>query len=143
MRQLLHSGEGHRQLLRACSGANLTPGLLKMSMQLSRDTPQPMRDLAQRLHCDASYVTSMVDGLEQQGIAERRPHPHDRRIKTVVLTEHGANVLGQVNAVLDVPPAAIDVLDPAEQVQLRDLLSRVVAAAQSAEAARASKRSVG
>jgi DNA-binding MarR family transcriptional regulator len=128
MRQLLLAGEGHRQLLRACNGAGLTPGLLKMSMHLSTDTPQPMRDLAQRLQCDASYVTSVVDGLEQHGIAERRPHPSDRRVKTVVLTDHGAEVLARVNAVLDEPPPAFDVLNEAEQIQLRDLLRRVVAA---------------
>src|SRR4051794_25101999 len=122
MRQLLLAGEGHRQLLRACDGSGLTPGLLKMSMHLSTDTPQPMRDLAQRLQCDASYVTAVVDGLEQHGIAERRPHPSDRRVKTVVLTDHGAEVLARVNAVLDEPPAAFEVLNEAEQIQMRDLL---------------------
>ena len=133
MRQLLLSGEGHRQLLRACNGAGLTPGLLKMSMRLSTDTPQPMRDLAAIFHCDASYVTSVVDGLEQQGIAERRPHPSDRRVKTVVLTDHGADVLAQANAVLDEPPAAFDALDAEEQAQLRDLLLRLVAASRQPE----------
>src|SRR3954471_10045758 len=117
MRRMLMSGEGHRRMLTACSSAGLTPGLLKMAMQLSTDRPQPMRDLAFKLHCDASYVTSMVDGLEQHGIAERRPHPSDRRVKTVVLTEHGQDVLRQVNAVLDEPPAAFDALDAAEQRQ--------------------------
>jgi DNA-binding MarR family transcriptional regulator len=134
MRRLLLSGEGHGQLLRACSAAGLTPGLLKMSMQLSTHSPQPMRDLAQRFHCDASYVTSVVDGLEQQGIAERRPHPSDRRVKTVVLTEHGADVLARINAELDVPPAAFDVLSPAEHVQLRDLLLRLADGADASAA---------
>jgi DNA-binding MarR family transcriptional regulator len=129
MRQLLLSGEGHRQILEACSEVGLTPGMLKMSMQLSIDEPLPMRELARRFHCDASYVTSIVDGLEQAGVAERRPHPSDRRIKTVVLTERGAEVLGRVNTVLDRVPAAFDVLSLEEQVQLRDLLMRVAEAA--------------
>src|SRR3954453_22768687 len=129
MRQLLLSGEGHRQILEACSEAGLTPGMLKMSMQLSTDEPLPMRELARRFHCDASYVTSIVDGLEQAGVAERRAHPSDRRIKTVVLTESGAEVLARANAMLDAVPAAFDVLSVEEQVQLRDLLMRVAEAA--------------
>jgi DNA-binding MarR family transcriptional regulator len=103
--------------------------MLKMAMQLSADQPLPMRELARRFHCDASYVTSIVDGLEEAAVAERRPHPSDRRIKTVVLTERGAEVLGRVNTVLDQAPAAFDALSTDEQVQLRDLLLRVVEAA--------------
>lgn len=118
-------------MLAACNQVGLTPGLLKMAMQLSTDRPQPMRDLAVRLHCDASYVTSVVDGLEQHGIAERRPHPRDRRVKTVVLTEHGEGVLREINAVLDTPPAAFEVLDAEEQATLRDLLVRVSEAAEA------------
>jgi DNA-binding MarR family transcriptional regulator len=132
MRRMLLSGEGHRRILSACGAAGLTPGLLKMAMQLSTDRPQAMRDLAVRLHVDASYVTSVVDGLEEQGIAERRPHPSDRRVKTVVLTEHGERVLRKVNDTLDVAPSAFDVLDASEQAQLRDLLVRVAAAADAA-----------
>lgn len=131
MRELLSTGAGHRQLQAACEAAGVSPGLLKMSMHLSRDEPLAMRDLARRFAVDASYVTSVVDGLEQAGIAERRPHPSDRRIKTVVLTERGAEVLARVEAVLGQAPAAFEVLDPAEQEQLRDLLSRVLDASRA------------
>jgi DNA-binding MarR family transcriptional regulator len=133
MRQLLMTGEGHRQVLRACSAAGLTPGSLKMAMFLSADTPHTMSELAQRFSVDASYVTSVVDGLEQHGIAERRPHPSDRRVKTVVLTEHGSRVLARVTEDLGEPPPAFAVLSEVEQLQLRDLLRKVVDA--SAESA--------
>src|SRR4051794_36193006 len=127
MRRLLMQGEGHRQLLEACSTSGLTPGMLKMLLQLSADRPQAMRELADRFHCDASYITVVVDGLEQHGVAERRPHPRDRRIKTVVLTPHGREVLAQIDEVLDEPPPALAALDEEEQFQLRDLLTRVLA----------------
>src|ERR1700712_2607907 len=129
MRDLLRPGKGHRQMLRACTSAGITPGMLKMAMQLSADEPQPMRELARRFHCDASYVTAIVDGLEQAGMAERRPHPSDRRIKTVVLTERGVDVLADVDVVLATVPSAFDVLSSEEQEQLRHLLARVVDAA--------------
>jgi DNA-binding MarR family transcriptional regulator len=123
------TGQGHLQMLHACASAGITPGMLKMSLQLSADEPQPMGELARRLHCDASYVTSIVDGLEQAGIAERRPHPRDRRIKTVVLTGRGVEVLAEVDAVLATTPAAFEVLTEQEHEQLRQLLGRVVDAA--------------
>jgi DNA-binding MarR family transcriptional regulator len=126
MRELMSTGEGHRQLHAACAAAGISPGLLKMAMHLSHDEPLAMRELARRFSVDASYVTSVVDGLEQAGIAERRPHPSDRRIKTVVLTARGAEVLASVEAVLGQAPSAFEVLSPAEQEQLRDLLVRVV-----------------
>ena len=131
MRELLLSGEGHRQILQTCGEVGLTPGMLKMSMQLSADEPRAMGDLARRLHCDASYVTSVVDGLEQAGVAERRPHPSDRRVKTVVLTERGVEVLAHANAALDVAPAAFDVLSPDEQQLLCGMLGRVLDAARA------------
>ena len=33
----------------------------------------PMRDLADRLHCDPSNVTFLADRLEERGLIERRP----------------------------------------------------------------------
>ena len=48
-----------------------------------------MRDLAQAMNCDASYVTAVVDDLERAGYANRRTAPADRRVKTVVLTAAG------------------------------------------------------
>lgn len=135
MRRLMMSSEAHRQLLQACATAGITPGALKMAMYLSADTPRSMSELAQRFSCDASYVTSIVDGLEQQGLAERRAHPSDRRVRTVSLTEHGVRVLADVSAVLSAPPAALDVLDEDEQVVLRDLLARVADAAENASPA--------
>ena len=48
-----------------------------------------MSDLAETWGCDASYVTTLADGLQERGLAERRPHPTDRRVKTIVLTPEG------------------------------------------------------
>ena len=37
--------------------------------------PRSMGELAQRLVCDASNVTGLVDRLETRGLIERRPGP--------------------------------------------------------------------
>src|SRR5918997_778495 len=41
--------------------------------------PLPMRRLAQRLKCEPSNVTGIVDRLESRGLVERRTAPADRR----------------------------------------------------------------
>ena len=39
----------------------ISPGHGKALISLSIDSPPPMRVLADELHCDASFVTSIVD----------------------------------------------------------------------------------
>lgn len=51
--------------------------------------PMSLRDLAGRMCCEASNTTSVVDKLEDAGLVHRKPHPHDRRTKLVVLTPSG------------------------------------------------------
>ncbi len=126
--RLVLEGEGQGRVHAVCRTSGLSPGLLKTLMQLSEDEPQAMRDLAETWGCDASYVTSLVDGLEERGLAERRPHPTDRRVKTVVLTDRGAEARADLLARLWEPPPAFSALDDDEQEQLRDLLVRVAGA---------------
>jgi DNA-binding MarR family transcriptional regulator len=87
-----------------------------------------MRDLAAHFCVDASYITALVDDLEQAGLAERRPHGTDRRVKTVALTEKGAQVQRGVVDVMQEPPACFDALTGTEQRQLRDLVAKLIEA---------------
>jgi DNA-binding MarR family transcriptional regulator len=48
-----------------------------------------MKDLAQRIGCDASFVTAIADNLEKRGYVHREPSQRDRRIKNLVLTPEG------------------------------------------------------
>jgi DNA-binding MarR family transcriptional regulator len=87
-----------------------------------------MRELATAFACDASYITAVVDALEQRGFARREPHPTDRRVRTVVLSADGERVAASVLELLSEPPRSVAVLSPAEQRLLADLLDRVAAA---------------
>lgn len=51
-----------------------------------------MGELCGKALCDNSKMTRIVDYLEQQGWAERRNHPEDRRALLVYLTAAGAEV---------------------------------------------------
>jgi DNA-binding MarR family transcriptional regulator len=67
------------------------------SMALHKiDGPLPMKELSQRLGCDASFVTVIVDALEKHGLARREPSQRDRRSKNVVLTDRGIEVREQI-----------------------------------------------
>jgi DNA-binding MarR family transcriptional regulator len=48
-----------------------------------------MKELAQRMGCDASFVTTIADTLEREGLARRAPSLRDRRVKNLVLTPEG------------------------------------------------------
>jgi DNA-binding MarR family transcriptional regulator len=53
------------------------------------DDAMSMKELAQHMGCDASFVTSVADTLERRGFAKRAPSQRDRRVKNLVLTEEG------------------------------------------------------
>jgi DNA-binding MarR family transcriptional regulator len=94
---------------------------------LDPDEPIAMSALAERLFCDASNVTGLVDRLEARGLVERRSAQNDRRVKALTLTPAGVALRDQVLAVMSEPPEAIAALAAADQRALRDILARAVA----------------
>jgi DNA-binding MarR family transcriptional regulator len=86
-----------------------------------------MREIAESLYCDASYVTDMVDKLEQRGLIERRADERDRRVKRIALTPDGEKVRARGLELLYEPPAALSALPDDEQRKLAELLGRVLA----------------
>jgi DNA-binding MarR family transcriptional regulator len=70
----------------AAKAAIAPPDLVAL---LKLDEACPMKELAQRMGCDASFVTSVADNLEKRGFVRREPSVRDRRVKNLVLTEEG------------------------------------------------------
>lgn len=103
----------------------LTPGDMKAMFVLSTDKPVPMGTLAQACDCDASTATWMVDRLEEQGLAERRALPADRRVKAVALTQKGAEVKADLYERLYEPPDALLAVDRPTLDTLRDALQKL------------------
>jgi DNA-binding MarR family transcriptional regulator len=125
MRELTHHPDVLRRAHVLGEEFGLTPAVTKALARLSPDHPTPMRELAAALRCDNSYVTAVVDGLEEHGMVRRMPHATDRRIKVIELTEQGAAVAARVRAALDEPPAAFAALSPQEAVLLLDLVRKL------------------
>jgi MarR family transcriptional regulator, organic hydroperoxide resistance regulator len=95
---------------------------------LDPDRGLTMSELAQRLHCDNSNVTGIADRLEAAGLAERRPHPGDRRVKTLVLTDRGTTLRGAYNARLGRVPPELRALSDDDAEQLLEIMRRATQA---------------
>jgi DNA-binding MarR family transcriptional regulator len=126
MTELFFSEEVHNRFHDACAAVGLPhPGSLKALLLLEADSPPPMRALAEGMHCDASYMTGLVDALEGLGYVERRPSPTDRRVKLVQLTDKGEAAKEQALDVISTPPAVIDRLSAAEARRLAEILAKL------------------
>lgn len=90
------------------------------------EEPQRMSDMASFMNCDASYITALVDRLEELGMVERTPSPTDRRVKLIALTDVGHKVAAQLRAVMTTPPAELRKLSKADRIALAELLAKIV-----------------
>ncbi len=126
LQELLMNGEMPTRMRNACEAIGGPPSIVKTLFHLAPGEPVAMRDLADHFACDASYITELVDGLEEHGLATRQPHPSDRRVRTVVLTEKGSRAREKVQQVMWQVPAVFSALTAAEQRQLRDLVRKLV-----------------
>lgn len=130
--ELFLSDENHDRFHGACVAADLSPPQLKALLSMEPGVGQSMRSLAERWRCDASWVTGIVDGLEERGYAERQPHATDRRVKVVVITQLGEKAKQRAMDVLTRPPRFVThALTRDEQAQLVGLLAKIAAAAKS------------
>jgi MarR family transcriptional regulator, lower aerobic nicotinate degradation pathway regulator len=77
------------------------------------------RELVERSMIDASSMVFVIDELEELGLAERRPHPADRRKRAVYLTANGRRTLQRARAVA--MKTAEDVFAPLDERELEAL----------------------
>lgn len=95
------------------------------------DGALPMKELAQRMGCDASFVTVVADALERHGLVRREPSQRDRRVKNLVLTPEGIAVKKRLmDELADRMPWCFGLDDTQRQCFLT-LLRKIVAAARS------------
>ncbi|OON76734.1 MarR family transcriptional regulator [Streptomyces tsukubensis] len=88
--------------------------------------PMPMRRIAQKLKCEPSNITGIIDRLESRGLVERRPDPDDRRVKLAAPTEEGNRTAARLRDGLDFAREPLSELSREERLVLRGLLRRIV-----------------
>ena len=103
----------------------LNPGAMNALLFLDPGAPKPMGALAEAWKCDASNVTWLVDRLEEQGLAERVPHPTDRRVKTVALTRKGQKLRALIEQRFFEPPDELRALSASDLASLRRILHKL------------------
>jgi MarR family transcriptional regulator, organic hydroperoxide resistance regulator len=103
------------------------------------DCPMAMKDLGKRMHCDPSFVTLLADMLEKRGLARREPHPADRRVKNLVLTEQGETLKRQVEAEITARMPWNWALTDSERAQLLALIRKMLSAENGGNAEKSAK----
>jgi DNA-binding MarR family transcriptional regulator len=112
------------------SGLSLSAYKLMRALEQS---DQSMREVSDALLVSPRTVTDMSDSLEARGLVVRRPHPADRRVTLLHLTEEGQRQLTAAAALADRSyAAAISGVSAEEQRILRRLLDKVAPATQPA-----------
>jgi DNA-binding MarR family transcriptional regulator len=113
-----------RELHETLAALDLTIPLSDVLWQLDPALgPLSRRELAERLHCDPSNVTFLVDRLAKRRLVTRTRIGNDRRIKALALTPRGIEVRHRLIATLAESPL-FTWLTTAQQRQLAALLQR-------------------
>jgi DNA-binding MarR family transcriptional regulator len=115
---------------RTLTAAGVDPRTYAVLMALATEDGQSQRQLSARLGIHRNAMVAVIDSLERQGLAERRPYPEDRRAFAVTLTAKARTLLPD----LDARGRALedDITSPLsaeERTTLRQLLQRVAVTA--------------
>jgi long-chain acyl-CoA synthetase len=85
-----------RELARALGAIELSPPQYRVLILLS-DGSAVSSDVAERLAVSRPTVTSVVDGLVNRGLVERRHSEDDRRRVSLTLTKEGREILARAD----------------------------------------------
>ncbi|MGW5660827.1 MarR family winged helix-turn-helix transcriptional regulator [Streptomyces sp. NPDC003758] len=108
------------------AGEHALTGAQARLLSLLSLEPLPMRKLAQKLKCEPSNVTGIVDRLESRGLVERRPDPADRRVKLAAATDDGRRVARSLRESLRFAREPLAALTEDERHVMRGLLQRML-----------------
>ncbi|ORA13431.1 MarR family winged helix-turn-helix transcriptional regulator [Mycobacterium arosiense] len=106
------------------------PRTYAVLLALASTDGQSQRQLSERLGIHRNAMVSVIDHLEQRGLAKRLPHPEDRRAVAVTLTAKARRLLPALSDQARVLEDEItEPLSSKERAALRRLLQRVAAGA--------------
>lgn len=106
----------------------LTPPQTGLLRAIARWPGESQQVLAAELGTPPTRLVALVDGLEQQGLIERRRNPQDRRLYAVFLSDKGQETMAALaKAAAAHEDEMMAALSTEERSVLRDLLARVAA----------------
>ena len=115
------------QISRLLQPFDLTPASgLVLSILADSVEPLPPHEIAERLIVSRATVTGLIDSLEKREYVRRRPHPTDRRMLLVEITEKGRQVAKEFRPVVHRHQRMwFQLLDEKEQERLTGFLQRI------------------
>ena len=104
-----------------------TSGLV-LGILADSESPLSPNEIADRLIISRATVTGLIDSLERRGYVHRLPHPSDRRMLLVELTEQGRRTADEFRPIVHHQQKLwIEALSEKEQQRLIDSLHRLQA----------------
>jgi len=90
--------KSRRRFHRALEPEGLHPRHFGVMTMVAAHPGMSQQELHEKTAIDPSSMVAVIDELEALGLAERRPHPEDRRVRTIFLTDLGEQKLERVRA---------------------------------------------
>jgi DNA-binding MarR family transcriptional regulator len=120
----------HTRVADALQAIGLTPPLFGVLNVLGARDGAIQQELGSAMGIDPSTMVSLIDQLESEGLAKRRPHPRDRRARQISLTPKGRRVLQRARKVaFEAEDEVLGGLTAAERRDLVKLLRRAFSTA--------------
>jgi DNA-binding MarR family transcriptional regulator len=124
---LAYSGQiANGRIKKALGAHGLKPGHAHVLMLLADKGPMGQQALVEELGVDPSVLVAILNDLENNGLAERRRDPADRRRHIVEIRDRGTALVGEVDrAVAAVEADLFADLNAEELATLERLLQRI------------------
>ena len=90
--------KSRRRFHRALEPEGLHPRHFGVMTMVAAHPGMSQQELHEKTAIDPSSMVAVIDELEALGLAERRPDPDDRRVRTIFLTALGQEKLERVRA---------------------------------------------
>jgi DNA-binding MarR family transcriptional regulator len=120
----------HERTAEALESVGLTPPLFALLNVLGARRGAIQQEIGQAMGIDPSTMVSLIDQLENAGLAKRRTHPKDRRAREVSITRKGRQTLERARGLATrVEDDVLRGLSAAERSQLLTLLRRALGSA--------------
>ena len=74
----------------------MTYARMRLLGALHCNGPQIMSSISDELGVTRRNVTALVDGLEEEGLVRRKPHPTDRRATVIEMTGRGERTMDSI-----------------------------------------------
>ena len=117
----------HTRTAEALGSIGLTTALFALLNVLGPREGAIQQELGSAMGVDPSTMVSLIDQLENAGLAKRRPRPTDRRAREVVITAKGRRVLEKARQLaMQVEDEVLRGLSGADRRQMLALLRRAL-----------------